>query len=208
MNKLFEDAMPYVENKTRASKEMSRVAKQVREITHYDLEDISLYKDMLHYKGLGWTDTPLTKPDPDVRFKDRVSPCFRRLVDLVRVAKEFGDVEILKEYLSAMHDIGIDIIIRDIPDNTKVYNETKDLMEVMNKLQGKICFNANQLRDMGDKAEEEKLCPKTKFKRLAECRYKLEDDENGHVKDGLHDVVADNLLHNHGIQEVLEDVNE
>lgn len=208
MNKLFEDAMPYVENKTKASKEMSRVAKQVREITHYDLEDISLYKDMLHYKGLGWTETPLTKPDPDVRFKDRISPCFRRLVDLVRVAKEFGDVEILNEYLKAMHDKGIDITIRDIPDNTKIYNETKYLMSEMDKLQGKICHSANILRDMGIQAEEEKLCPKSKFKELAESKYRLTNDESGRVAEGLHDVVADNLLHNHGIEEVLEDEDE
>lgn len=208
MNKLFEEAMPYVENKTKASKEMSRVAKQVKEITHYELDDINLYKDMIHYKGLGWTGTPLTKPDPEVKFKDRVSPCFRRLVDLVRVAKEFGDMDILKDYLNALHDLGIDITIRDIPDNKQIYNETKDLMTQMDRLQGKICHAANELRDMGVQAEEEQLCPKSKFKELAESKYKLADDESGHIKDTLHDLVADNLLHNHGIQEVLEDDNE
>lgn len=206
MNKLLEEAMPFVENKTKASKEMSNVSKQVREITHFDSEDISLYKDILHYKSLGWTDTPISKPDPSVQFKDRVSPCFRRLSEIVRVCKAFGDMEILEDYFKAMKDIGIEIIVKEIPDNSQTYNDTKDLMARMDKLQGVICHNANQLRDMGEKAEEELLCPKGKFKELAESKYRLEANPN--VAEGLHKIVADNLLHNHGITEVLEEENE
>lgn len=207
MNKLFEEALPFVEAKSQASKEMSRVSKHVKDITHYDSEDITTYKDMIHYKSLGWTDTPITRPDPAVKFKDRVSPCFRRLTELVRIAKAFGDVDILKEYIDACKEVGVEIIIHDIPDNSGIYDETKDLMHQMDKLQGIVCQNANKLRDMGEQAEEETLCPKGKFKELAESYYKRKCEEKD-VSDALHKTLTDNLLHNNGIKEVLEENTE
>lgn len=202
MNKMFEEAMPFVENKTMASKEMSAVSRVVKSITHYDSEDITAYKDMIHYKGLGWVDNnPIGAPNPAVRFKDRVSPCFRRLSEIIRILKEFGDLELINEYREALSKQGIEIVIHDVPDNSLVQNSVKDLMKRMDNLQGVICQNANNLRDMGEDAEKENLCPKTKFKELAESYYKAKHAKD--VREGLHKTMAENLLHNNGISEVL-----
>jgi len=207
MYKVLEEAMEYVEAKANASRDLSSVVKQIKEITHYDSEDIHLYKDVIHYKGLGWTETPITKPDPTVDFKDRVSPCFRKLSEIVRVCKEFGNIGILNDYIEAMKEVGIDITIRDIPDNKRVYDDTLNLVNEMDRLQTVICKNANELRDMGEEAEQENFCPKSKFKDLAESKYRLE--KNASVEDGLHKLFAENLFHNKGISAILgEEVEE
>ena len=205
MNKLFEEAMPYAENKAQASKEMSSVSKMVKNITHYDSEDITAYKDMIHYKGLGWVDdNPIGAPNPSVRFKDRVSPCFRRLSEIVRILKEFGDLGLITEYLDALKKQGIEVVIHNIPDNHEVKDSVNDLMARMDSLQGVICQNANKLRDMGDVAEAEGLCPKSKFKDLAEVYYK-KVYKNKDVAEPLHKTLSENLLHNNGITTVLEE---
>lgn len=201
MHKLFEDALPYCEEKSKASIQMSQVQKSVKEITHYPSEDITLYKDIIHYKGLGWTETSISPPDPTVKFKDRVSPTFRKLAEIIRVCKEFGDMDILKEYFEDMKKLGIIIKVEDIPDNRKVQENVKDLMAQMDALQGTICHNANMLRDMGVEAEEAGLCPKGEFKELAEDNYSI--IHGADKSDQLHDKVCKNLLHNHGIGEVL-----
>lgn len=205
MHKLFEEAMPYCEEKNRAAANMSETAKCVKEITRYPLDDINLYKDIIHYKGLGWTETSISQPDPLVKFKDRVSPTFRKLAEIVRVCKEFGDMDILKEYIDDMKAIGIEIIVHDIPFMKDVQENVKGYMEQMDALQGTICHNANMLRDMGIRAEEEGICPKSEFKDLAEDNYMIRHGVDKSEK--LHDRVCTNLLHNKGIMDVLG-VNE
>jgi len=207
MNELFETAYDFVDTKTKKSKEMSKLAKEISIEQNVDISDVKLYKDMIHYKGLGWVNNnPIGQPDPNVRFKDRVSPCFRKIASIIAVAKEFGDMEILEDYFEAMRKLGIEITVRDIPDNSERKAAVEDRMQIMSDLQGVICHNANKLRDMGEKAELDKLCPKNKFKDLSESYYKVKNDIK--VEDRLQKQATDNIMHNHGIEEVIKEKSE
>ena len=64
-----------------------------------------------------------------------------------------------------------------------------------------ICEEADIVRDMGQPAEEDGLCPKGKFKGLAESYFRMQakPDKAEDVVDRLSGSIATNLLENHGI---------
>lgn len=179
-------------------------AKQVK----IDKMHLYKYKDMKYYYGRGWTETAISKPDSTEKFKDRVSPCFRRLLEIVNILREVGDHYLLQEYLSALEDEGIEINIDwdHVTETPVLMGQSKELVkqavEDMCKLQRGICESADNIRELGPTAEAEGLCPAGRFKGLAEDYYKMsvKPEAVEKVVDRRTKDLSKNLLDNHGIE--------
>ena len=203
MNRTLIDAQTFIGRKNVAHADQKEVCKHLSKSTSIPMPDLYKYKDMVYYKGRGWANNNSIEPPVQGEdFKDRVSPCFRRLYEIVSILKSVNDLELLDKYLSDMRAVGIDIRIDPDGVNVGIDKETvSEGVKSMCDLQKIICENADTVRDMGESAEEEGLCPKGRFKGLAEDYYKIQQGKD--LEDKLHDVIANNLSHNHGVQVIL-----
>lgn len=199
-------AQPLISKKEDYIKDQSNIAEGLSDQLHISKVAVWKYKDYKYYKGRGWTKSSISKPDPDEKFKDRVSPCFRKLLDIVKTCKHVGDLSILREYITDMAKEGIHITID--PDNLNFVDQStfQEGIDDMCDIQANICATADAVRDMGPEAENINLCKSTRFKRLAEEYYKLNsnrsDEKKEKTRDNLKDEYAANLLNNKGISVV------
>ena len=105
------DAQMHLKAESDAWKTQRETCVAISKETKVDKMHIYKYKDMRYYYGRGWTESSISKPDPDEKFKDRVSPCFRRLVEIVEILREVGDLKLLEKYLADVAGKGIHIQI-------------------------------------------------------------------------------------------------
>lgn len=204
MLELLAESEGLVKTKKDSLEQMREIFESLSDETHASMDIFWKYKDIKYYYGRGWGETSISKPLPDEKFKDRTSPCFRKLAEIVRVCCAVGNLEILDQYLKDMRDIGIDIQI----DPGKVNaHAKKDIIEAgiesACELQATICQAADELRDMGEEAENKRLCKDTRFKRLAEEHYKLKygkDTGKEKTREKMHSEIAVNLLNNRGAE--------
>lgn len=204
MEDLIIEAQPIVDAKVKAVEAQRDLCKSLCDEHKVNPPDVYRYKDMVYYYGNGWTETSITKPDPEEKFKDRVSPAFRKLYDDIRILRAFNKLDLLDVYLRDMANQGIYITIDD-RDVDKSFDSTGTFetgIEAMCQLQKSICQHADTLRDIGPKAEEKNFCTKGRFKGLAEDYYKM-TVKNKDISEHLHDSIAKNLLDNNGIRTIL-----
>ena len=204
MLELLTDSENLVKTKKEALEDMRNIFESLSDETHSAMDIFWKYKDIKYYYGRGWGETSISKPLPDEKFKDRTSPCFRKLAEIVRVCCAVNDLEILDQYLKDMRDIGIDIRID--PEKANAFAK-KDIIEAgiesACELQATICEAADELREMGAEAEDKRLCKDTRFKRLAEEHYKLKygkDTGKEKTREKMHSEIATNLLNNRGAE--------
>jgi len=197
------NAQPLIKEKIDYYKDQSAKAEDIATEHHLSKSAIWKYKDYTYYKGMGWTETSVSKPDPDEKFKDRVSPTFRKLLDIVNTCKACGDLDILKEYLTDMEAAGVKIIIDDSNVNNIDQESFQKGIKVMCDIQHDICETADVIADIGPQAEKTGLCKANRFKGLAEDYYKLNsprsEEKKIRITERLHSEVARNLLNNRGI---------
>ena len=202
-------AQAIIDEKEDYIKQQSSKADDISQEHHLSKVAVWKYKDYSYYKGRGWTKSSITKPDPDEKFKDRVSPCFRKLLDIVNTCKHVGDLSILDDYLHDMEAAGIRITI-DTSDVNNVDQESfQQGISEMCKLQKGVCESADAIRDIGPEAEKANLCKSARFKKLAEQYHKLSsccgEDKKENVRDEMKDEIVANLLNNRGISTILGD---
>lgn len=203
-------AQPMLEEKAKASARMGELAKSICDQTDLEKFDVHKYKDMLYYKGRGWTESPISKPDPDEKFKDRVSPTFRKLVQIVNILRNVGDLALLQEYLDAVRAEGIEIKISETaPLTSRMPKEMFDeAMRSMCHEQKIICENADEVREMGPNAEQDGFCPEGAFKGFAEDWRKILKGKD--KTESLLKIHERSMFHAHGAAEVVklqEEVN-
>lgn len=203
-------AQPALEEKAKACARMNELAASVKDQTDLEKWEIHKYKDMLYYKGRGWTDTPISKPDPDEKFKDRVSPTFRKLVQIVNILRNVGDLDLLQDYLDAVRAEGIEIKITETAPLTRGMPKEMfdEAMKSMCNEQKIICESADEVRDMGPDAEQDGFCPEGMFKGLAEDWRKILKGKD--KTEQLLKVHERSMFHAHGAAEVVklqEEVN-
>ena len=202
-------AQSLIDEKVGYVKQQSFEADDISQEHHISKVAVWKYKDYKYYKGRGWTKSSITKPDPDEKFKDRVSPCFRKLLDIVNTCKHVGDLSILDDYLRDMEAAGIKITIDNSDVNKIDQASFQRGIDEMCKLQKGVCESADAIRDIGPEAEKANLCKSARFKKLAEQYHRLSSDcaENKKetVREDMKDELVSNLLNNRGISTVLGD---
>lgn len=134
-------------------------------------------KDFQYYKGLGWLDDNPLLRDSEVKFKDRVAPCFIKLLKIVQLCRQMDCLDFLKEYLDALEEYGISIKIEPSHSSIDKFSDTtiEEIQKVVDEMkikQKEICRLADILRDEKSlKSEMLDFVPKKDFRGVVGTKY-------------------------------------
>lgn len=164
--------------------EMNDVAKTTAKSTKIPKWMFNKMKDCQYYKGLGWEGgkDPLNL-DSNEKFKDRMSPVFIRLLNLVQLCRHFNNLDLIKEYIEALKSFGINITIEATHDSAPVFSPeaikvAQATIDKMIEYQSQICKLADILRDENSlKAESYDYVPKAEFRGIVDTNYRKQVDK-------------------------------
>jgi len=162
---LLEDSAEILAEKKLHSKHMGMVAKDTAKAQGIEKPIMIRCKDYAYYRGSGWMDDdPLTK-DPDEKFPDRVTPTFKKLLQIIDDLAAIGKLDMLDIYLDAMKQKGVEIKITGKQVRVADVDETWAGIENMKGFQSDICRLADELNfEKSETAEEINFTPKKEFK--------------------------------------------
>lgn len=118
---VVEESIGSLEDKKRYSKEMNHRLKDASKEAGIDTGALKRVKDYVYYKGKAWVDG-----DPFVlgkeKLKDKLSPLFIRLHQVIDDVYAVGQPEILAEYLKKLETFGIRIVLTDFAPSQATSN--------------------------------------------------------------------------------------
>lgn len=157
-----------IENEKKvASKAMNELAKDAAKTLNGDASVIKKCKDYYYYHKNGWIDNDPLNLDPEEKFKDRISPVFKKLRDIVIDLQTNGMVDLLNPYISALEGYGIKVIIDPADPVVSDVDELKEVVKSMCGYQKVICENADIIReDHSQESEDLNFTPKSKYKEV------------------------------------------
>ena len=127
------------------------------------------------------------KKNKDSKYKDKVSPIFIKLLEVVENLREVGDYEFLEPYLTALEEFGIHIKI----DETKKSDENKaeqikEVLDSASNLQTNVDTLAEELKEEKSKESEElNFTPKASFVGILKFLDKINEGKD--VEDQIQD---------------------
>jgi len=141
--------------KKAASKHMSTIAKDTAKMQKTEPQLLNRVKDYVYYRGRGWLDNPL-ELDPQEKFKDRVSPTFKKLVQIIDDVYAVGQEDMLNDYLDYIrNERGIDIQVTGKAQVVKDKDDTWSAVQAMCGYQGTICALADEINFIHTEISEE-----------------------------------------------------
>jgi hypothetical protein len=174
--------------KKEASVSMNGIAAEAAERNGLVKQQMNRLKDYAYYHGSGWDNgDPLTLAK-GAKFPDRVSPCFRKLAQVITDCQEAGCLEWLDEYFDALASRGITVTVDPKAPVAKDPDDVKSAVVAMKSYQAVICSNADEIVELGTTAEDMSFAPKQKFKELVGLYDRVNDGKD--VDDFVQDRVA------------------
>lgn len=157
--------------------EMNDAAKITAKSTKIPKWMFNKMKDCQYYKGNGWEESPLDL-SKDEKFKDKMSPVFIRLLNLVQLCRHFNNLDLIKEYIEALKAFGITITVEATHDSTPAFSPeaikaAQATIYEMKQYQSQICELADILRDEKSlEAESYDYVPKAEFRGIVDIKYR------------------------------------
>lgn len=166
----LDQGIQYHNEKSSLWKQMNAIAKECSRQTSVDRNTLMKVKDYLHYRGRGWGDDCLSKSEESEKYPDRVSPTFRRLVEIITNSYAAGKEDLLNVYLDAIKEKGITITL-DLSKFSHPSDDAKQIIaaaiDQMDPLQCDICEKNDYMNDvLAEQAETVNLSPKNKYKQI------------------------------------------
>ena len=127
IEELLDDSLETLADKKRFAKTMNTIIKDCAKKNNVDPKVIKAVKNYKHYKGVNWVNNNPLEKNKDVKEKDKVSPIFIKLLEVVENLRTIGDKEFLEPYLNAIAEHGIKIDI-EFDDTDK---DVEEIMEVI-----------------------------------------------------------------------------
>lgn len=176
--------------KKEANAQMSELFKNAGEAAGVPANAIRKVKDYVYYQGRGMSDPVTVNKEEKEKFKDRVSPCFIKLLEVVQNCVTLGYTDLLQPYLDAVKEYGVVIDISGAKYES-IEGEAKqavdDAVAGACNLQADICNLADEIRDVhGENAESLDFVKKSDYKKVAEFFEKKDsgtDVENVYTKE-------------------------
>lgn len=163
IEELLDDSLETLADKKRFAKTMNTIIKDCAKKNNIDpkvIKAVSLYK---HYAGSNWVNNNPLEKDKDAKEKDKVSPIFIKLLEVVENLRAIGDKEFLKPYINALAEKGIKIDI-DFEDANKNVDEIMEVIDSASKLKTNIDTLTEELKETKSiEAEELSFTPKSSF---------------------------------------------
>ena len=187
IEELITDSLDTLTDKKRYSKTMNQIIKDCSKEIGVDKKALKKVNSYYHYKGADWENKNPLKKDKDAKYKDKVSPIFIKLLEVVENLREVGDYEFLKPYLTALEEFGIHITI----DETKKSDENKterikEVLDSASKLQTNVDTLTEELKEeKSSESEELNFTPKSSFINILGFLDKINEGKN--IEDKIQD---------------------
>ena len=163
IEELLDDSLETLADKKRFAKTMNTIIKDCAKKNNVDPKVIKAVKNYKHYKGVNWVNNNPLEKNKDVKEKDKVSPIFIKLLEVVENLRAIGDKEFLEPYLNAIAEHGIKIDI-EFADTDKDVEEIMEVIDSASKLQTNVDTLAEELKEeKSNEAEELNFTPKSSF---------------------------------------------
>lgn len=158
--------------KKEINKKMNEVFKNVAGNVGVASDRIRKTKDYVYYEGRGMSDPLTVDKEQKEKFKDRVSPTFIKLLEIVENCVAFGYEDLLEKYTDALAERGISLTV----DKSVIEPLTEESIEMVKhavdsgcSLQKDICDCADQIKDVdSETAEALDFVKKGDYKKVAE----------------------------------------
>lgn len=170
---LLNQSLNMIQEKRDVTKEMNDAFKNVASCNDMDPAVLRRVKDYTYYKGNGWLASPL-ELDKDEKYKDRVSPTFKKLAQIVEDLATVDNLDLLDEYLEAMAARGINIdISRYVPETKAMDVEScKAVIDSGCSFQKEICELADSIKETdAEVAEGLGFGPKSEYNKLVNMSF-------------------------------------
>lgn len=165
IEELITDSLDTLNDKKRYSKTMNQILKDCAKSVGVENKVLKKVNSYYHYKGADWENNNPLKKDKDAKSKDKVSPIFIKLLEVVENLREIGDYEFLLPYINALEEHGIHIKIDETikADNNKA-EQIKEVLDSASKLQTNVDTLSDELKEeKSTESEELNFTPKSSF---------------------------------------------
>ena len=201
---LLDDSREILLEKKTASKNMNMILSETAKMQKIEKPILARMKDYLHYKGLGWIGNDPLELNPEEKFKDRVSPTFKKLLQMADDLRATDCLEWLDPYLNAIKIHGIDIRIS--PTNVRIQDKDEVVAAVQNAsdFQGIICNLADEINEVkAVEAEEMNLTKQNEFKKLLNFYDKKQNNKD--IDDLYQNTITDFELRETGYTKIYDE---
>lgn len=196
---LLDDSLGTLLDKRQFSKTQAQMLKECAEKNGLDKSGKSVLKRVMnyhHYKGANWLASNPLEKDTTSKEKDKVSPTFIKLVQIIEDLATIGDKDFLQPYLDACLKRGIKI---EIDYGTPNINEDTDTiletLDSVSKLQTNVETLDNQLKDEKSvESEEIGFVPKSSFIKVLGLYEKIKSDKTDKAEDAINQGAANALM--------------
>ena len=163
IEELLDDSLETLTDKKRFSKTMNAIIKDCAKQNGIEPKVLKAVKNYRHYRGANWSDGNPLQKDSDKKEKDKVSPIFIKLLEVVENLRAVGDSEFLKPYIDALAEKGIKIDI-EWNETDKNLASIMEVIESASKLQTNVDALTKELKETKSvEAEELAFTPKSSF---------------------------------------------
>lgn len=179
IEELLDDSLETLSDKKRFSKTMNSLIKDCSKKIGIEPKILKAVKNYHHYQGANWVDNKPLEKDSSKKEKDKISPVFIKLKEIVDNLRQLNDVEFLKPYLKAMDNCGIHITI-DSDDDLEFDKEyVNEVIESTSKLQTNVDTLSEELKETkSNEAEKLNFTPKSSFIGVLGILDKIKDGKN------------------------------
>lgn len=164
---LLDETQRVEDEKKVASKAMNELAKDASTTLNADKATLKKCKDYVYYHKNGWVNGNPLDLDPEEKFKDRISPTFKKLRDIILDLQANGMTDLLNDYIGALEGYGIHLTIDAADPIVSDVDEIKEVIKSMCGYQKVICENADIIREEhSQESEDLNFTPKSKYKEI------------------------------------------
>jgi len=175
---LLSEAYGLLTEKKTASKHMNMVAADMAKMQKIEKPVMIRCKDYSYYHKRGWMGNPL-ELDPNEKFKDRVSPTFKKLLQIIDDLYATGNPDLLEPYFEAMAAHGIEIKVKNKDVRVNDIDETWAAIDNMKGFQATICELADEINfGCTQVAEDINFSPKAEFKGALNLYAKVTEEKD------------------------------
>lgn len=173
LQEIISSSLSTIEDKREVSHAMSQALSSVAKGSDIDSAVLRRVKDYSYYKGMAWLGTPL-ELDKDEKFKDRLTPTFKKLLTIVDDLAQVGKLSLLDEYLDALKTYGIAIDLSKFVPQAKATDlaSCDAVISSSMAMQKEICEMSDQIRETdAEAAEAAGFGPKSEYNKLVNLAY-------------------------------------
>lgn len=189
IEELIDDSLETLADKKKFAKTMNTIIKDCAKANGIDPKVLKAVKNYHHYKGKNWVDgNPLLK-DNEKKEKDKVSPVFIKLLEIIDNLKTVGDKEFLNPYIEALaeHGIKLDCGFEDNEDDEN-FDSIMEVIESASNLQTNVDTLTEELKESkSTESEELNFTPKSSFVSVLGIMERINNDKD------VDDVIQNNF---------------